>query len=65
MGSASRNIRPSIFIYTNKDGNDHTVELIQDENFRSMTKVDESHIRFVDEFNQAVNDETKLIGDRN
>ena len=29
-----------------------------------MTKVDESHIRFVDEFNQAVNDETKLIGDR-
>jgi hypothetical protein len=65
MGSTSRNIRPSIFIYTNKDGNDHTVELIHDENFRSMTKVDESHIRFVDEFNQAVNDETKLIGDRN
>ena len=27
-----------------------------------MTKVDESHTRFVDEFNQAVNDETKLIG---
>jgi hypothetical protein len=65
MGSASRNIRPSIFIYTNKDGNDHTVELVQDENFRSMTKVDEYHIRFVDEFNQTVNDETKLIGDRN
>jgi hypothetical protein len=30
-----------------------------------MTKVDESHTRFVDEFNQAVNDETRLIGNRN
>lgn len=49
-GGASRNIRPSVCIYTNKDGTDHTVGLIQDENFRSMTKVDESHIRFVDEF---------------
>ena len=50
-GSASHNIRPSICIYTNKDGTDHTVGFIQDENFKSMIKVDESHISFVDEFN--------------
>ena len=50
--SVSRNTRPSICIYVNKDGNDHTIGLMQDENFSSMTKVDETHTRFVDEFNQ-------------
>lgn len=30
-----------------------------------MTKVDESHTMFVDEFTQAVNDEARLIGNRN
>jgi hypothetical protein len=63
--SVSRNTRPSICIYLNKDGNDYTIGLMQDENLRSMTKVDETHTRFVDEFNQSVNDETKLVGNRN
>ncbi len=50
--SASRNTRPSICMY-GKDGNDYTILLwlMQDENFRSMTKIDESHTMFFDTFN--------------
>jgi hypothetical protein len=48
-----------ICIYTNKNKNEFAIGLKEDENFRAMTKVGESYTRFVDAFNQIV-DENKI-----
>ena len=48
-----------ICIYTNKSKNEFAIGLKEDENFRAMTKVDESYTRFVDAFDQIV-DENKI-----
>jgi hypothetical protein len=49
-----------ICIYTNKDKNEFAIGLKEDENFRAMTKVDEFYTRFVDAFNQIVDDENAI-----
>ena len=48
-----------ICIYTNKDRNEFAIGLKEDENFRAMTKVGEFYTRFVDAFDQIV-DENKI-----
>ncbi len=49
-----------ICIYTNKDKNEFAIGLKEDENFWAMTKVDEFYTRFVDAFDQIV-DENKIV----
>ena len=49
-----------ICIYTNKDKNEFASGLKNDEYFRAMTKVGEFYTRFVDVFDQVLNDENKL-----
>ena len=49
-----------ICIYTNKDKNEFAIGLKDDEHFRAMTKVGEFYTRFVDAFDQVLNDENKL-----
>ncbi|HZD83507.1 MAG TPA: hypothetical protein VE076_11580, partial [Nitrososphaeraceae archaeon] len=46
-----------ICIYTNKDKNEFAIGLKDDEHFRAMTKVGEFYTRFVDLFDQVLNDE--------
>ena len=48
-----------ICIYTNEDRNEFAIGLKEDENFRAMTKVGEFYTRFVDAFDQKV-DEKKI-----
>ncbi|HEY6587317.1 MAG TPA: hypothetical protein VIY98_03400 [Nitrososphaeraceae archaeon] len=48
-----------ICIYTNKDKNEFAIGLKEDKNFRAMTKADEFYTRFVDAFDQIV-DENKI-----
>ena len=45
-----------ICIYTNKDRNEFAIGLKEDENFRAMTKVGEFYTRFVDAFDQIVDE---------
>jgi hypothetical protein len=45
-----------ICIYTNKDKNEFAIGLKDDEHFRAMTKVGEFYTRFVDVFDQVLND---------
>ena len=45
-----------ICIYSNKDRNEFVIGLKEDENFRAMTKVDEFYTRFVDTFDQIVDE---------
>jgi hypothetical protein len=45
-----------ICIYTNEGRNEFAIGLKEDENFRAMTKVDESCTRFVDVFDEIVED---------
>lgn len=45
-----------ICIYTNKDRNEFAIGLKGDENFMAMTKVGEFYTRFVDAFNQMVDE---------
>ena len=52
-----------ICIYTNKDRNEFAIGLKEDENFRAMTKVGEFYTRFVDAFDQIV-DEKKIDWDQ-
>ena len=52
-----------ICIYTNKDRNEFAIGLQEDENFRAMTKVGEFYTRFVDAFDQIV-DEKKIDWDQ-
>jgi hypothetical protein len=49
-----------ICIYTNKDKNEFAIGLKDDEHFRAMTKVDELYTRFVDTFDQVLNDENEI-----
>ena len=49
-----------ICIYTNKDKNEFAIGLKDDEHFRAMTKVDEFYTRFVDVFEQVLNDENEV-----
>jgi hypothetical protein len=48
-----------ICIYTNKDKNEFAIGLKHDEHFRAITKVGEFYTRFVDVFDQVLNDENK------
>ena len=52
--------KPLICIYTNKDKNEFAIGLKDDEHFRAMTKVDEFYTRFVDAFDQILNDENGI-----
>ena len=45
-----------ICIYTNKDRNEFAIGLKEDENFRAMTKVGEFYTKFVDVFDQIVDE---------
>jgi len=45
-----------ICIYTNKNRNEFAIGLKEDENFRAMTKVGEFYTRFVDAFDQIVDE---------
>ena len=49
-----------ICIYTNKDKNEFAVGLKDDEHFRAMTRVGESYTRFVDAFDQMLNDKNEI-----
>ena len=49
-----------ICIYTNKDKNEFAIGLKDDEHFRAMTKVGEFYTRFVDVFDQVLNNENKV-----
>ena len=45
-----------ICIYSNKDRNEFVIGLKEDENFRGMRKVGEFYTRFVDTFDQIVDE---------
>ena len=45
-----------ICIYTNKDRNEFAIGLKEDEKFRAMTKEGEFYTRFVDAFDQVVDE---------
>ena len=49
-----------ICIYTNKDKNEFAIGLKDDEHFRAMTKAGEFYTRFVDVFDQVLNDENEI-----
>ena len=49
-----------ICIYTNKDKNEFAIGLKDDEHFRAMTKVGDFYTRFVDAFDQVLNDENEV-----
>ncbi len=49
-----------ICIYTNRDKNEFAIGLKYDEHFRAMTKVGEFYTRFVDAFDQVLNDENEV-----
>ena len=49
-----------ICIYTNKDKNEFAIGLKDDEHFRAMTKVGEHYTRFVDPFDEVVNDKNEV-----
>jgi hypothetical protein len=53
-----------ICIYTNKDKNEFAIGLKDDENFRAMTKAGEFYTRFVDVFDQVLNDANEIDWDR-
>ena len=46
-----------ICIYTNKDKNEFAIGLKGDENFRAMTKVGEFYTKFVDVFDQIIDED--------
>jgi hypothetical protein len=49
-----------ICIYTNKDRNEFAIGLKEDKNFRAMTKVGEFYTKFVDVFDQIIDDENEI-----
>ena len=51
------NKKSIICIYTNKDKNEFAIGLNEDESFRAMTKVGEIYTRFVDVFEQTLEEE--------
>jgi hypothetical protein len=58
--SINKHQKSLICIYTNKDKNEFAIGLKEDEHFRAMTKVDEFYTRFVDVFDQVLNDENEI-----
>jgi hypothetical protein len=58
--SINKHQKPLICIYTNKDKNEFAIGLKDDEHFRAMTKVGEFYTRFVDAFDQVMNDENEV-----
>jgi hypothetical protein len=49
-----------ICIYTNAARNEFAIGLKEDENFRAITKLDESYTRFVDVFDEMGVDENEI-----
>ena len=64
MTSNRRNLlhiqKPLICIYTNQNRNEFAIGIEKDENFRTITKVGESYTRFVDAYDQIINDENEV-----
>ena len=64
MTSIRRNLspipKPLICIYTNQNRNEFAIGLEKEENFRAITKVGESYTRFVDAYDQIINDENEV-----
>ena len=64
MTSNGRNLshipKPLICIYANQNRNEFAIGLEKDENFRTITKVGESFTRFVDAYDQIINDENEV-----
>ena len=58
--SINKHQKPLICIYTNNDKNEFAIGLKDDEHFRAMTKVGEFYTRFVDAFDQVMNDENEV-----
>ena len=58
MRDIDKSLKSIICIYRNKDRNEFAIELKEDENFRAMTKVGEFYTKFVDVFEQII-DENK------
>ncbi len=58
--SINKHQKSLICIYTNKDKNEFAIGLKDDEHFRAMTKVGEFYTRFVDAFDQVMNDENEV-----
>jgi hypothetical protein len=64
MNSNHRNLsyisKPLICIYTNQNRNEFAIGLEKDENFKAIIKVGESYTRFVDAYDQIINDENDI-----
>ena len=58
--SINKHQKSLICIYTNKDKNEFAIGLKDDQHFRAMTKVGEFYTRFVDAFDQVMNDENEV-----
>ncbi len=58
--SINKHQQSLICIYTNKDKNEFAIGLKDDEHFRAMTKACEFYTRFVDVFDQVLNDENEI-----
>ena len=56
----SRIRKPLICIYTNQNRNEFAIGLEKDESFMAITKVDESFTRFVDAYDQIIDDENEI-----
>ena len=52
--------RPLICIYTNQNRNEFAIGLEKDENFMAITKIGESFTRFVDAYDQTIDDENEI-----
>jgi hypothetical protein len=59
-GNQSHIRRPLICIYTNQNRNEFAIGLEKDENFMAITKVGESFTRFVDAYDQIIDDENEI-----
>ena len=53
--------KPLICIYTNQNKNEFAIGLEKDENFRTITKVGESYTRFVDAYDQNIDDKIEVV----
>ena len=58
--SINKHQKSLICIYTNKDKNEFAIGLKDDEHFRAMTKAGEFYTRFVDVFDQVLNNENEV-----
>ena len=59
-GNQSHIRKPLICIYTNQNRNEFAIGLEKDENFMAITKVGESFTRFVDAYDQIIDDENEI-----